>query len=95
MPYVLGVIITGCGSNTPQIEGKRHSFDFDRREPVLLDEIQQRNLVGDVLEVPTEVLPITPIRSGSDPEYMGAFIKVPQGVQIAVGDRMVRFIHDN
>ena len=68
---IVGVVVAGGGAHVVEVDLQRDRLRADRDEPVLPDEIQQRHLVGDVLEVAAEVLLVAAIGRGGDAEHEG------------------------
>jgi hypothetical protein len=95
MSKVVGTVVAGRCPHAPQVELQRHSLHPDRGEPSLIDQIKEGDFACDVLEVPAEVAPVTPVGGGRDAEYLGVSIKLPQDPEIGVRQRMVRLIDDD
>ncbi len=92
---IFGVVVAGGRAHVVEVDLQRDRLRADRHEPVLPDEIQQRHLVGDVLEVATEVLFVAAIRRGGDAEHERRLIEMAQRAEVAVRERVMRFVHDD
>ena len=62
MAEVIGAEIARRGAHAAKVHSKRHGLHPDRREPSLVDQIEQGHLAGDVLEVAAEVLLVATVR---------------------------------
>ena len=92
---ILGVVVAGGRAHVVEVDLQRHRLHADRHEPVLPDEIEQRHLVGDVLEVAAEVLLVAAVGRRGDAEHEGVFVEIAERVEVAVRERVMRFVHDD
>ena len=95
VPDVFGVPIARCRPAGTEINLQRHRLHADRHEPVLPDQIEQRDLVRDVLEVAPERFLVAAVGRRRHAEDEGVLIEIAERAEVTVRENMVGFVHND